>query len=40
MKPEVWKTRACEIANRNLTVQEWEAFLGSEPYQKTCPDLE
>jgi WD40 repeat protein len=34
-----WTTRACRIANRNLTRQEWRQYLGNLPYQKTCPDL-
>ena len=34
-----WPQRACHIANRNLTRQEWQQYLGILPYQKTCPDL-
>ena len=35
-----WVRRACEIANRNLTEQEWKQYVGKEvPYRKTCPDL-
>ena len=30
---------ACRRANRNLTMAEWQRYLGAEPYQKTCPDL-
>jgi hypothetical protein len=35
-----WIRRACEIANRNLTLEEWRQYMGREvPYQKTCPNL-
>jgi WD40 repeat protein len=35
-----WMAEACAIANRNLTQEEWNRFLGSsgEAYRKTCPD--
>ncbi|MCJ7568554.1 MAG: hypothetical protein MUO58_13535 [Anaerolineales bacterium] len=36
MDPETWLARACEIANRNLTSEEWSTYLGTEPYQETC----
>jgi WD40 repeat protein len=29
-------SRACEIANRNFTEDEWAQYLGSEQYRKTC----
>lgn len=32
--------RACAIANRNLTQEEWRRYMGDDvPYRKTCPDL-
>ncbi len=31
--------RACRIANRNLTDDEWKRFLDNEPYRKSCPNL-
>jgi WD40 repeat protein len=34
-----WIERACHIANRNLTLGEWQQYLPSLPYQKTCPGL-
>jgi WD40 repeat protein len=34
-----WKARACRIANRNLTHEEWRYYLGNEPYRPTCPSL-
>ncbi|MEJ2092877.1 MAG: SUMF1/EgtB/PvdO family nonheme iron enzyme [Syntrophobacterales bacterium] len=39
MDEESWVDRACRMANRNLTQNEWEKYLGSIPYHKTCPDL-
>ncbi len=33
------KERACHIANRNMTQQEWRRFLPAESYHKTCPNL-
>jgi WD40 repeat protein len=30
---------ACQIVGRNLTQEEWQQFLGDQPYHKTCPDL-
>ena len=34
-----WQQRACAIANRNLTREEWRKYLSDQPYHKTCPDL-
>jgi WD40 repeat protein len=35
-----WPRRACEIANRNLTRDEWQAFVGEPlPYRAVCPGL-
>jgi hypothetical protein len=34
--PETWKERACKIANRTLTLQEWEQFLPGRPYDPAC----
>ncbi len=34
-----WAKRACSIANRNLTSEEWKQFLAGEPYRKSCPNL-
>jgi WD40 repeat protein len=37
---EEWSSKACRIANRNLTQEEWNMFIGPEqPYQLTCPEL-
>jgi WD40 repeat protein len=35
--PESWKRRACDIAGRNLTRDEWRDFVGDRPYHATCP---
>ena len=34
-----WLNRARRMANRNLTKEEWQKYLGDVPYRKTCPDL-
>jgi hypothetical protein len=31
--------QACARANRNLSRQEWERFVPSRPYHRTCPHL-
>lgn len=33
---ESWITRACDIANRNFTLAEWQLYLGKEEYHETC----
>ena len=35
--PESWKRRACSIAGRNLSRDEWRDFVGDTPYHATCP---
>ncbi len=34
-----WIRRACDLAGRNLTRQEWSEYVGAEPYQRTCPNF-
>ena len=34
--PESWKRRACDLANRTLTRDEWEKFLPGRPYEPAC----
>jgi WD40 repeat protein len=35
-----WMKRACRMANRNLTREEWRRYMGDDvPYRKTCPNL-
>ena len=31
--------QACASVVRNLTLAEWQQYLGNEPYRKTCPAL-
>jgi WD40 repeat protein len=32
-----WQQRACRIANRTLTPEEWGRYLETEPYETICP---
>jgi hypothetical protein len=32
-------TDACSRVSRNLTHEEWQRYVGKEPYQQTCPNL-
>jgi hypothetical protein len=32
-----WQERACQIAGRNLTTEEWQQYLGDREYRETCP---
>src|SRR5207249_5283213 len=34
-----WRERACTIANRNLTPDEWNQFLHDETFKQRCPDF-
>jgi WD40 repeat protein len=34
--PESWARRACTLANRTLTLEEWEAFLPGRAYEPAC----
>jgi WD40 repeat protein/tRNA A-37 threonylcarbamoyl transferase component Bud32 len=34
--PESWQRRACDLANRTLTPEEWEEFLPGRPYEPAC----
>ena len=35
-----WQRRACSMADRNLTMDEWNLYIGKDiPYQRTCPNL-
>ncbi|MBN1485355.1 MAG: WD40 repeat domain-containing protein, partial [Chloroflexia bacterium] len=33
---ELWRERACRLANRSLTQQEWAQFFGEDAYRETC----
>jgi WD40 repeat protein len=32
-----WQQRACTVAGRNLTHQEWSRFVTGHAYKKVCP---
>jgi WD40 repeat protein len=32
-----WERRACAVAGRNLTRQEWSQYLPGQPYTRVCP---
>jgi WD40 repeat protein len=34
--PAAWQRRACALAGRNLTRDEWRQYLGNRPYEMTC----
>jgi len=36
--PESWLRRACTLANRTLTKEEWESFLPGRSYAPACTD--
>lgn len=36
LDPSAWIRRACDVAGRNLTREEWHENLGDQPYRKTC----
>ena len=33
---EQWIARACRVANRNLTPEEWARYVPDQPYRETC----
>jgi WD40 repeat protein len=37
--PAQWKIRACRIANRNLTKEEWDRYIGDPVHRATCPSI-
>lgn len=37
---EDWKTITCAYANRDLTHEEWETYIGTTAYEQTCSDEE
>lgn len=39
VNPSAWRALACIIANRQLSPDEWTAYLGDIPYRETCPNL-
>ncbi len=39
MDPESWASKACFIARRNFTQEEWRQFFPDEAYRSTCPQF-
>ncbi len=37
-RTDTWTDRACRMAGRNLTDDEWAQFFPSRPYRVTCPE--
>jgi hypothetical protein len=35
--PDSWVDRACSIAGRNLTREEWKEYFPNRAYQVSCP---
>jgi len=38
-RPEDLIAEACARLPRNLTREEWQQYIGDEPYRPTCPNL-
>ena len=36
LDPASWPQRACALANRTLTRDEWKTFLPGRPYEPAC----
>jgi WD40 repeat protein len=36
LDPQLWRDRACQIAGRNMTQNEWINVMGRSPYRATC----
>jgi WD40 repeat protein/DNA-binding SARP family transcriptional activator len=36
LRPSSWAAKACALAGRNLTADEWNQFVGGD-YRRTCP---
>jgi WD40 repeat protein len=39
LEPGRWLVRACELAGRNLTAEEWRQYLPERPHRQTCPQF-
>jgi WD40 repeat protein len=37
--PLSWRSKACDLASRNFTRDEWNIYFSGEPYRQTCPDF-
>jgi len=38
-RPEDMINEACSCLYRNFKQEEWQTYMGEEPYRKTCPEL-
>jgi hypothetical protein len=38
LDPVFWQARVCRMVGRNLTLAEWQQFLGDVPYRLTCAE--
>ena len=38
LDPQVWLDRACAVAGRDLTRDEWSSYLPGREYEQTCTD--
>ena len=38
VNPASWRDRACAVAGRNLTKDEWDKFLPDRAYRRTCEE--
>lgn len=36
LDPQIWRDRACELAGRNMTRNEWANVMGDIPFRATC----
>jgi hypothetical protein len=36
-RTDTWVERACAIAGRNLTREEWSQFFPTRPHEVSCP---
>jgi len=38
VNPDSWVKRLCSLANRNLSLAEWQQYVGLDTtYHRTCP---
>ena len=40
LDPAHWMAAACKLAGRNLTIEEWDLYIGDlAPNHTTCPEF-
>lgn len=39
MTIDSWEKKLCALVKRNLSLADWQQFMGDVPYHRTCPDL-